>query len=152
MTEEVGCVEQGQPSDPEERLSRGDRVFVRVPLLLPRDGWGIVWHPVTVNEYHSAVMGVVFGLAIAPLLVSGGDWQIVANILLVSFIGYSVAGRPFLGSLDHDDGEYSNSIGVRTIKHEPWWAQGGLVAGVFASLFGFPALLGYVAFVLAYSP
>ena len=110
-----------QPEDLRERLRRGDtRLFV-VP-------W--VNHPVTVNEAHAVVLGLVG----APLgLLATVDPQ-TAGIIATLLSGYAILGGPTLASLDHDDPAYRHGIGAKTIRHEPWWFIGSLLASMLTTL------------------
>ena len=96
-----------QPEDTRERLRKGDRTLLR-PF----------GHPVSINEVHAVLIstcGVLFGHAYA----TGLELLVLPLVLLL--IGYSILGRPMFSSLCHDDPNYDKSIGLKTIKHEPWY-------------------------------
>lgn len=90
-----------QPAERAERLREGDAA------LTDR------WHPVTANEVHALVLGVVLGLIGSK---TGHER------LAVLSAGYAVWRPP---------GD-NRSIGSKTLTHEPWWTLAGLLAGVVA--------------------
>lgn len=89
-------------------LQNGDKVIIRVPILN---------HPITINEIHAAQLGLL-GLFVGLLYSSGKP--AVASGVSVLVIGYAILGDPAFHSLGHDAPTYK-TMGMRTIKHEPWW-------------------------------
>ncbi len=97
-----------QEPDKRKLLQRGDRVMFRDP---------VIGHPVTVNELHAFQLGLV-GLLLGTLYASSLEAPV--GVLVLLLVGYSIFGKPAFRSLSHDDPEYK-TIGMKTIKHEPWW-------------------------------
>ena len=97
-----------QEKDKTKLLKNGDKVIVRIPVLD---------HPITINEVHAAQLGLL-GLFVGLLYASGS--HTIASGVSVMLLSYAVLGNPAFHSLDHDKPEYK-TIGMRTIKHEPWW-------------------------------
>lgn len=97
-----------QEADKETLLRKGDKVIYRVP---------ITGHPITINEIHAAQLGLV-GLFIGIAYNAGLEAPAIA--LAVALVGYAVIGEPAFHSLPHDAPEYE-TIGMKTIRHEPWW-------------------------------
>lgn len=95
-----------QPADPEDRLREGDRGLI--------EPFG---HEVTVNEVHALVLGTA-GFLVATTV------DPLDSLLTVAFVAYAVGGTPTFASLPHTDPEYDKSIGLKTIKHEPWYFLG----------------------------
>ena len=109
-----------QPEDLRDRLRRGDARLVVIP-------W--VNHPVTVNEAHAVVLGLVG----APLgLLATVDPQ-TAGITATLLAAYAILGGPTLRSLEHDHPTYRHGIGAKTIRHEPWWFVGSLLLAMLTT-------------------
>lgn len=94
-----------QPSKARTRLDEGDEALAR-PL----------GHPITINEVHAALLGTV-GLLIGYSVPGLGPLLPL----------YAIVGRPRFHSLPHTHVEYPRSIGLRTVRHEPWWALASYV-------------------------
>ena len=92
-----------QPTGVHERLREGDGTIVR-----------IFDHPVTVNEVHALIIGCS-GLLVATSV------EPLSSLLTVLLIAYALGGQPAFASMAHDDPEYVRAIGLKMIKHEPWW-------------------------------
>lgn len=108
-----------QPEHPRERLRAGDETLVT-----------ILGHPITVNEKHACVLGAILGAITGAAIVF--DQMTLAVVLASLSVGYAVFGRPVGRSLSHDHPAYerqhetwyerpSKPIGIKTIRHEPWW-------------------------------
>jgi hypothetical protein len=97
-----------QEQDKKKLLRNGDKVIVRVPGIN---------HPITINEIHAFQMGLL-GLFVGLAYSSG--YQGVASMVAMLAVGYAILGNPIFKSMNHDDPKYK-TIGMRTIKHEPWW-------------------------------
>ena len=94
--------------DKVELLKKGDKVIFRVPYT---------GHPITINEVHAAQLGLVgFMLGVAY----GAGLEAPAAGLGALLVGYAIFGSPVFSSLSHDAPEYK-TIGMKTIRHEPWW-------------------------------
>ncbi|AGB15466.1 hypothetical protein Halru_0842 [Halovivax ruber XH-70] len=102
-----------QPSKARTRLDEGDEALAR-PL----------GHPITINEVHAALLGTV-GLLV------GYSVPVLGPLLPL----YAILGRPRFHSLPHDHVEYPRSIGLRTVRHEPWWALASYVPLYFVGAF-----------------
>lgn len=98
-----------QTQDKAELIERGDKVVARVP--------GIE-HPITINEIHALQLGVAGLLAGIGYTTGYRGFAAGASILLVT---YAILGFPVFQSMNHDNPKYKKTIGMRTIKHEPWW-------------------------------
>lgn len=101
-----------QPTDTHERLQAGDEVLIR-----------LLGHPVTINEVHALLLGTT-GLVIGYVL------PLLGPLLPL----YAVLGRPRLHSLPHSAVEYHNSIGLHTVRHEPWWTLGSYIPLFFVGV------------------
>lgn len=102
-----------QPRGIVDRLRSGDRV-----LLCPLS------HPVSVNEVHSALLGIAWGFSSALVLALG--FRGVANLSHLLVTLWVIFGGQRTGSGDLDAAaEWTPSfrlpIGAWTITHEPWW-------------------------------
>lgn len=100
-----------QEQDKKKLLRNGDKVIVRVPGIN---------HPITINEIHAfqlGLTGLLFGLGATSSLPVLPDMAVILSALL---LGYAILGNPAFSSLGHEAPEYK-TIGMRTIKHEPWW-------------------------------
>ena len=75
-------------------------------------------HPITINEIHAAQIGIVAGFIIGMAYLYMPDIALVSALIL---LGYAIIGKPFGRSLSHDAETYATTMGVRTIKHEPWY-------------------------------
>ena len=106
-------------SIPARRLYRGDQVLLRV-----------FGHPVTVNEAHAVVLGLV-GVPLGLLATVGPR---IAGISMALLIGYAVLGPPTLTSLDHQAEGYGRGIGAKTIRHEPWWFAGSAIISMIVTI------------------
>ena len=83
-----------QPSDNEERMEAGDA-----------EKFAPYGHSISINELHAIAIGfsgIVIGYTI-PFL----GWVLPL---------YAIFGKPRLRSADEE-----KPIGLKTIKHEPWW-------------------------------
>lgn len=102
-----------QPSDPDKRINVGDD---KTRTILGRT--------FTVNEVHAMILGGTTAvlLAIMFVFVSPLSALGIEALLLV----YAIFGRPWMASCHHSHEEYakSQSIGIRTLRHEPWWYLG----------------------------
>jgi len=107
-------------------LQNGDKVIVRVPGLD---------HPITINEIHAAQLGLL-GLFVGLLYASGS--HAIASGVSVTVLSYAVLGSPAFHSLDHDAPTYK-TIGMRTIKHEPWWFAVPYVLSFLVAVYGIAA-------------
>lgn len=94
-----------QPASAETRLEEGDEALVR-PF----------GHPITINEVHAAVLGTIGVLVGYSVPVLGPLFPL-----------YAILGRPRFHALAHDHPAYPRSIGLRTVRHEPWWALASYV-------------------------
>lgn len=109
--------DKSQPKATRERLRAGDATLVT-----------ILNHPISVNEFHAVILGLVTGAVAAVTAMVGHPTTAVA--FAVAVVGYAVLGRPMGHSLAHDDPTYGQyPIGRATLKHEPWWFCGAFVAG-----------------------
>lgn len=100
-----------QEQSKKKLIESGDKVIVRVPVLD---------HPITINEIHAfqlGVTGLLFGLGATSSLPVLPDMAVILSALL---LGYAILGNPAFHSLGHKEPEYK-TMGMRTIKHEPWW-------------------------------
>ena len=107
--------EAAQPAEAEKRLRANDSTLVTVPMLD---------HSITINEIHASTIGATSGLISGLAWISGKSELTVLLIFVLA--GYAILGRPVGASLSEDDPEYGVdgskvSIGVRTIRHEPWY-------------------------------
>jgi len=117
-----------QEWDKKKLLQKGDKVVARVPLLN---------HPVTINEIHAFQIGFV-GLFVGLAFSSGLETP--AALLALLLVGYAILGNPAFHSLGHDDPAYK-TIGMKTIKHEPWYFLVPFVASfVIGALYLAPAV------------
>lgn len=92
-----------------DRLRRGERTLYRVP---------VADHSITVNEFHSHVLGSTTGLFLSFLYLRGfGRVALLAALLLCTFA--LLGGPGGLGSLDRDDPRYQG-VGLYTVTYEPW--------------------------------
>ena len=101
-------MEKYQEQDKLKLLQKGDKIVVRVPVLN---------HPITINEIHAAQLGLI-GLFVGLLYASGS--HTIASGISVLVLSYAILGSPAFHSLNHDAPKYK-TIGMKTIKHEPWW-------------------------------
>ncbi|MFC3957135.1 hypothetical protein [Halovivax cerinus] len=101
-----------QPATAENRLDEGDEALAR-----------LFGHPITINEVHAALLGTV-GVLI------GYSVPVLGPLLPL----YAVLGRPRFHALAHDHADYSRSIGLRTVRHEPWWALASYVPLYFVGV------------------
>lgn len=60
------------------------------------------------------MVGFLFGTRYQPRL------AVPVLLLALLIVGYAVRGSPVFSGLGHDDPEYK-TIGMKTIRHEPWW-------------------------------
>lgn len=97
-----------QESSIKKLLRKGDKIILRVPVLD---------HPITINEIHAFQLGLL-GLFVGMTYNSG--LEAVASGVAMLIVGYAIIGDPIFKSMSHDNPEYK-TIGMRTIKHEPWW-------------------------------
>ena len=118
-----------QEWDKKKLLQRGDKVKFR-----------IFGHPITINEIHAFQLGftgLLFGLGATSSLPLLPDLAVLFSALL---LGYAILGSPVFQSLDHDDPNYK-TIGMKTIKHEPWWfTMPFLVSFLIGALYLSPAI------------
>jgi len=118
-----------QEKDKKKLLRQGDRVLFRV-----------FGHPVTINEIHATMLafsGIIFGAMYAE------GFAAIAGPVAMLLIAYAILGNPALRSMPHGAEGYVKTIGMKTIKHEPWWfippfivafVVGLYVGGDFASI------------------
>lgn len=97
-----------QDWDKKKLLQKGDKIVFRVP---------ITGHPVTINEIHAAQMGLV-GLFIGMAYAIG--METMALTVAVFLTTYAIVGKPSFRSLSMKEPGYK-TIGMKTIRHEPWW-------------------------------
>lgn len=98
-----------QPRGLRERITAGDG-----PKFSP------FGHSITINEFHAVVLGfsgLLIGFSVPHL-----GFALPA---------YAILGVPRLGSLSHDDPEYKKPIGLRTVRHEPWWMLSSYIPTFF---------------------
>lgn len=100
-----------QEQDKKKLLQKGDKVIITIPGLE---------HPITINEIHAFQLGLIvflFGIA------STSDLPVVPSLAVTGamlLVGYAILGNPMFASMDMEDPDYK-TIGMKTIKHEPWW-------------------------------
>ncbi len=94
-----------QEWDKKKLLRNGDKVKFRV-----------FGHPITINEIHAFQMGFI-GIVVGSAYGNGIE---AAALLALALVGYAILGNPAFHSLNHDAPEYK-TIGMKTIKHEPWY-------------------------------
>ena len=117
-----------QEWDKKKLLQKGDKVVVRVPPLN---------HPVTINEIHAFQLGFA-GLFVG--LAYGSGLETPAALLALTLVGYAILGNPAFKSLNHDAPNYK-TIGMKTIKHEPWWFLMPFIASfVVGAMYFAPAI------------
>jgi hypothetical protein len=96
--------------DPPDRVEDGAETIRRV-----------FGHPISLNEVHAVAIGTsgfFFGLVYqtAPM-----DVQHIVTATATALVVYAVFGEPALQSLPHDAEEYATTVGLETIRCEPWW-------------------------------
>ena len=104
-----------------DRLRRGDSTLYYVP---------VIGHPISINEFHAHVLGVVTGGLISAGLSSG--FEVAATTAAAILVGYSLVGPPVLSSLDHDSMTYREAtMAIRTVRYEPWHYLGVFILSLF---------------------
>lgn len=96
-------------SDAKERFNEADKTLFRIP---------VIDHPVTPNEVHAMVIGLS-GYLFATMWQAGD--AIYTTPLVVILPAYAIIGHPVLHALPHDHEDYEQTIGLKTIRSEPWW-------------------------------
>ena len=95
---------------PKERFKQENDTYVTV-----------LSHPITTNEIHAAVMGLS-GSLFGTIVVSGGpEARILGHVVALFLAAYAIIGDPALHALPHSADDYANTIGLQTLKKEPWW-------------------------------
>jgi len=96
--------------DPRDRVEDGAETILRV-----------LDHPVSVNEIHAVAIGVS-GFFFGLLYQTGpaGVRHIVTAAASVLVL-YAMFGEPALKSLPHHADGYATTVGLETIRCEPWW-------------------------------
>lgn len=110
--------ELSQPDSARSRLRAGDVALIR-----------IFDHPVTVNETHAALLGT------SGFVVGSFHDSMFASVASIILILYALFGHPRFESLAHDATEYG--IGIRTVRHEPWWFLSSYVLTFAAAQYAF---------------
>jgi len=78
-------------------------------------------HPVSANEVHAVAIGVS-GFFLSFMYQTGASGaQGIAAVTMLVLVGYAIMGDPALHSLPKDAAEYRTTVGMKTIKTEPWW-------------------------------
>lgn len=99
-----------KPDTPKTRVGAVDNTYVTV-----------FSHSVTLNEIHAAEMGLV-GLLFGTVAALGAaEVRLFSDMVTVFLVAYAIIGDPALHSLPHDADEYIRTVGLQTIKYEPWW-------------------------------
>lgn len=78
-------------------------------------------HPVTANEIHAAGIGLSGTLFGVLSVTAGSEIQVAVNGIVLLLAAYAIIGDPAFHALPHDAEEYEKTIGLKTIKCEPWW-------------------------------
>jgi len=96
-------------SDAEERFNAANKPLFHLPVIN---------HPVTPNEIHAMMIGLS-GYLFATMWQAGIDIYTIPLVLILP--AYAIIGHPILSALPHDDEEYKQTIGLKTVRCEPWW-------------------------------
>ena len=114
---------------PQTRVKGGAKTIVRV-----------FGHPVSANEVHGVAIGVS-GFFLGLMYQTGASTvQGIAALTMLVLVGYAILGKPALHSLPKDAPEYQTTVGMKTIKTEPWWFLVSFTACFAAALAVAPSL------------
>ena len=116
-----------QEWDKKKLLQQGDVVKFR-----------ILGHPITINEIHAFQMGFV-GLFVGLAYSAGLTTE--ASLVAMALVSYAILGDPIFHSLDHENPKYKKSIGMKTIKHEPWYFIIPFVATFLVGMLYLPTVI-----------
>lgn len=107
----------GDESTADERINAADETLLEIPYpsIVKR---GIAKHGVTPNEIHAMIIGLS-GYLFATMWQAGD--QIYTTPMVLILPAYAIIGHPVLAALPHDHETYSETIGLKTIRSEPWW-------------------------------
>lgn len=96
--------------DPKTRFNQANDPYVTV-----------LSHPITINEIHAAIIGLsglLFGMV---AVTASGEIRFAVNMAVVFLLVYAIVGKPAFHALPHDVEDYEKTVGLKTIKGEPWW-------------------------------
>jgi len=108
-------------SEAAEQLETNEAVAIPIPY----------YSDLTYNELHAAILGA--GAGITELMAWTAGRQEIAAILAIVLASYAIVGHPLGRSQKVDDSELP--IGIRTIKHEPWYFLGLMTTVAGGGLF-----------------
>lgn len=97
----------------------------------------LVWvlgHPLTINEVHATAIGTSGFLIGTIYRTAPAGAQNVAAGVVILLVVYAVFGEPAVKSLPHHADEYNTTVGLETIRCEPWWFLASFTAA-FAGAF-----------------